>query len=77
MDASSLALKVALPAGVEVTCRVQAGGRSIYFLLNHNETTEQVTLPAGKFIALLNGEEVEGRLEIAARNLVVLEPEEL
>ena len=62
-------------ASVEVTARLQAGGRSIYFLLNHNETTEQVTLPAGKFISLLNGDEVEGRLEIAAKDVVVLEPE--
>jgi len=65
---------MSVPAGVEVTARVQADGRSIYFLLNHNETTEQVTLPAGKFISLLNGAEVEGQLEIAARDVVVLEP---
>ncbi len=63
-----------VPAGVEVTARAQTGGRSIYFLLNHNETAEQVTLPAGKFRSLLNGEEVEGRLEIVARDVVVLEP---
>jgi beta-galactosidase len=60
------------PQGVEATARVQTDRHILYFLLNHNETTAQVILPAGKFTSLLTGEEVEGQLEIAARDVVVL-----
>lgn len=61
-----------VPEGVEVTCRVQADGQPIYFLLNHNETAAHVTLPPGKFTSLLQGEELEGCVELAGRDVVVL-----
>ena len=61
-----------VPEGVEATVRVQADGHKVYFLLNHNETAAQVTLPAATFTSLLVGEEIEGPLAIAARDVAVL-----
>lgn len=61
-----------VPEGVETTARKQADGHILYFLLNHNETAAQVTLPPGTFTSLLTGGKVEGQLEIAARDVVVL-----
>ncbi len=61
-----------VPEGVEVTRRVRADGRSVYFLLNHTETTQKVTLPAGLCNLLLDGKELQGNLEIAARDVVVV-----
>jgi len=60
------------PAGVEATKRVKADGRVVYFLLNHNDRAEQVALPAGVFTSLLTGEEVEGQIEMGAKDVVVL-----
>ena len=60
------------PEGVEVTRRVQDDGRVLYFLLNHTEKAEWVSLPAGSFTSLLSGDEVEGRVEVTARDVVVL-----
>jgi beta-galactosidase len=61
------------PEDVEVTRRVRVDRRAVYFLLNHHdERPQRVALPAGKFRALLNGEVVEGEIEIAARDVVVL-----
>jgi beta-galactosidase len=58
--------------GVEVTCRTRADGRNIYFLLNHTNSSVQVALPAGSFSSLLQGNNVEGHVDIAARDVVVL-----
>lgn len=60
------------PEGVEVTKRVKAGGSSIYFMLNYTETQQHVTLPAGVFTSLLNGEEVAGQIVIEPRDVAVL-----
>ncbi len=60
------------PEGVEVTKRVRADGREIYFLLNHTEQIQNVTLPAGTFTSLLNGESVEGEIGIPAVDAIVL-----
>ena len=57
---------------VEVTRRMRSDGRAVYFLLNHTDRSEQVALPAGVFTSLLSGEEVEGQIEIAARDVAVL-----
>ena len=57
---------------VEVTRRMRSDGRAVYFLLNHTERSERVALPAGVFTSLLSGEEVEGQIEIAARDVAVL-----
>jgi beta-galactosidase len=60
------------PEGVEVTKRIRADGHEVYFLLNHNDNSEQVILPAGKFTALLKDGEVSNRMSISARDIVVL-----
>ncbi|HLI05621.1 MAG TPA: beta-galactosidase [Ktedonobacteraceae bacterium] len=63
---------LAAPAGVEVTRRVQADGRAVYFLLNHTDRPEVVILPEGTFTALLTGKEVEAEVEVAGQDVVVL-----
>ncbi|GAC1477596.1 MAG: beta-galactosidase [Ktedonobacteraceae bacterium] len=60
------------PDGLEVTRRVRADGRSVYFILNHTDGLEKVPLPTGTFSSLLQGEEVQGTIEIAARDVKVL-----
>jgi len=60
------------PEGVEVTKRVRADGRAVYFLLNHTEQAQQVTLPMGCFTSLLDEKRVEGSVEIAAVGVIVL-----
>ncbi len=57
---------------LEITQRKRADGRSLYFLLNHGEKVEEVVLPGGKFTSLLSSDELEGRVEVAARDVVVL-----
>jgi beta-galactosidase len=61
------------PEGTEVTKRVQADGRAIYFLLNHTEQTHRVTLPSGTFISLLNKRNISTEVEIAGMDIVVLQ----
>jgi len=61
------------PVGVEATRRVHADGGVVYFLLNHNDSPEVVDLPMGRFIELLSGNEIEGWVEINARDVVVLQ----
>src|SRR5579875_893403 len=60
------------PEGVEVTRRVRADGRAVFFLLNHTQQAEAVTLPTGSFTSLLNGHVVEGQIEVAANDVAVL-----
>jgi beta-galactosidase len=60
------------PQGVEVTRRVRADGRSIYFLLNHTEQVQQVTLPVGVFTSLLDHSSVEGTTEIPPVDVMIL-----
>ena len=57
---------------VEVTRRVRADGRSVYFLLNHSVTAETVILPAGRYVSLLDGRELTDRVEIGALDVVVV-----
>ncbi len=57
---------------IEITQRKRADGRNVYFLLNHGEKAEEVILPEGKFTSLLNGDQLEGRIEVAARDIAVL-----
>ncbi len=61
-----------VPEGVEVTRRVRGDGRGMYFLLNHTEKVERVSLPAGRYTSLLSGDEVEDQVEVAARDVVIL-----
>ncbi len=60
------------PEGVEVTKRVQADGREVYFLLNHTEQAQRVKLPVGVFMSLLDGRKVEGEVEVREVDVVVL-----
>ncbi len=60
--------------GLEVTRRVRSDGRNVYFILNHNDSPEQVTLPQGTFTSLLDGSQLQlqGQLEIAERDVLIL-----
>jgi beta-galactosidase len=60
------------PEGVEATRRVRSDGRAIYFLLNHTEQVQSVSLPGGSYKSLLDDKQVEGQVEIAAVDVVVL-----
>lgn len=60
------------PEGVEVTKRVRSDGRSLYFLLNHTEQPQRLTLPAGTYTSLLDGKSVSGEVEIAAVDAMIL-----
>jgi len=59
---------------LEVTRRVRSDGRNVYFILNHNDSPEQVTLPQGTFTSLLDGSQLQlqGQLEIAERDVLIL-----
>jgi beta-galactosidase len=61
------------PKGIEVTKRVRADGRAIYFLLNHTQHAHHVLLPTGTFLSLLDGKHITEKLEITAMNVVVLQ----
>ncbi len=63
---------LAAPKGVEITRRVREDGQGVYFLLNHNDAAQRVTLPAGSYISLLDGRELHGSLELAARDVAVV-----
>ncbi|MBA2677517.1 MAG: Beta-galactosidase C-terminal domain, partial [Ktedonobacteraceae bacterium] len=69
---ASISSLLEAPEGVEVTMRVRADGRPVYFLLNHTDGSTQVTLPAGTFTSLLDGQEISGQVELAARDVAVL-----
>lgn len=69
---SGVASVLETPQGIEVTCRTRADGRNIYFLLNHTHSPVHVSLPTGSFFSLLQGDNVEGHVDIAANDVVVL-----
>ena len=58
--------------GLEVTQRQRTDGSSVYFLLNHSDRSVEVFLPGGNFRSLLTGEELAGRMEVAALDVCVL-----
>ncbi len=60
------------PEGIEVTRRVRNDGKSVYFLLNHTEQAQLVTLPTGSFTSLLDGKNVSGQVAVDAVDAVVL-----
>lgn len=60
------------PTGIEVTQRVQADERAVYFLLNHTNKAEAVALPTGNFTSLLSGKVAQGQIEVAAGDVDVL-----
>ncbi|HEX3642656.1 MAG TPA: beta-galactosidase trimerization domain-containing protein [Ktedonobacteraceae bacterium] len=60
------------PEGIEVTKRVRADGRAIYFLLNHTQQAHCVKLPPGTFTSLLDGKNITKEVEVTAMNVVVM-----
>jgi beta-galactosidase len=60
------------PGGVEATQRVRSDGRSIYFLLNYTQENQHLVLPEGIFNSLLDDKQVEGEVQVGARDVVVL-----
>jgi beta-galactosidase len=60
------------PKGIEVTKRVRADGRAIYFLLNHTQHAHHVLLPTGTFLSLLDGKSITAKIEVSAMNVVVV-----
>ncbi len=60
------------PEGVEATKRRRADGRTLYFLLNHSDQTQRVKLPTGTFTSLLDGEKIEGEVEVKGVETVIL-----
>lgn len=65
-----LLMKVA--EGLEVACRTHSDGRHVYFILNHNDSPARVTLPPRTFTSLLDGAELQGQVEIAERDVLIL-----
>ncbi|MGZ3611086.1 MAG: beta-galactosidase trimerization domain-containing protein, partial [Ktedonobacteraceae bacterium] len=58
--------------GLEVTQRRRTDGSSVYFLLNHSDRAVEVFLPGGNFRSQLTGEELTGRMAVAALEVCVL-----
>ncbi len=61
-----------VPEGIEVTQRVRADGRVVYFFLNHTDKPEVVALPDGKYTSLLHEKEVERQIEIDGHDVAVV-----
>lgn len=59
-------------AGLEVTRRIRGDGRKVYFILNHNDSPQHVTLPPGTYTSLLDGSEQHGDGVIAERDVLIL-----
>lgn len=58
--------------GLEVMRRTRGDGRNVYFILNHNDSARQVRLPPGTFMSLLDGSELQGKVEIVERDVLIL-----
>lgn len=58
--------------GVEITRRIK-GDRQFTFILNHNETEIVVELGEGSFVNLLTGQTIKDKIDLSARDVVVLE----
>jgi beta-galactosidase len=58
---------------IEVTKRIHSDGREIYFLLNHTHNAQQITLPAGTFLSLLDGTHIAGVIEIPAMDAAIVQ----
>lgn len=60
------------PVGVEATCRQTARG-TLLFLLNHNSTSTQITLPTDKgYRDLLHDQEITSSLSLAGYDVAIL-----
>ncbi len=58
--------------GVEVTRRTRSDGRTVIFILNHNDWSETMALPEGTLKSLLTDGDVSGQVEIMARDVLIL-----
>ncbi|WP_376796872.1 beta-galactosidase [Thermogemmatispora sp.] len=70
---AGLAPVLEAPAGVEISRRVAADGRSFYFLLNHTRQEVTLSLPAGHFRRLPEGEIASGQQRLAPLSVLVLQ----
>ncbi|GLV56460.1 beta-galactosidase [Dictyobacter sp. S3.2.2.5] len=64
---------LSLGSEIEVTRRITTSGASIYFLLNHQQQDQQVTLPDGTYTSLLDGATVKDQLTIPAMEVAILQ----
>lgn len=60
------------PEGVEATKRVRTDGQAIYFLLNHTAQPQTVQLPQGRFMSLLDQQQVEGQIQLKPVDAAIL-----
>lgn len=60
------------PEGVEVNVRVSPDGTELLYLLNHNTTTVEVSLPDGTFSDLLVGDTASGTVSLGLRGVRIL-----
>jgi beta-galactosidase len=60
-----------LPGGIELVTRCQ-NDRKYHFYLNHAKEKRDVTLPQGRFLDLLSGEELEGTLTLDRYGVSIL-----
>ncbi|GAC1363651.1 MAG: beta-galactosidase [Ktedonobacteraceae bacterium] len=60
-------------ANIEVTRRIADDGREIYFLLNHTQQAEKISLPTGSFTSLLDDRQLTGDIEVPAMDVIVLQ----
>ncbi len=58
--------------GLEMTRRIRGDGRNVYFILNHHDSSQHVTLPPGIYTSLLDGSEQHGDVVIAERDVLIL-----
>lgn len=62
-----------LPPGVEVTCR-RGAGRTLWFVVNHNEAAVEVDLPEG--LDLVANRRLGGKTQMESRGVAVIETAE-
>lgn len=70
---ASIAPSIQTSSNIEVTKRVSTTGSEIYFLLNHTQQAQQLTLPQGTFTSLLDGTSISGNIEISAMDVVIVQ----
>lgn len=68
---ASIAPLIQTSSNIEVTRRVSTTGSEIYFLLNHTQQAQHLTLPSGTFTSLLTSTSMSGDIEIPAMDVVI------
>lgn len=69
---SNVEIPFQTPEGIEVTQR-KKGDKTFTFILNHNDSAEQVLLPDGEYKELLGGQTVRGNITIPSKGVFILE----